>query len=180
MRAGSRAAPPPRGKRHLSRARTRGSASSAGDLAHVAVADIPAIYEATAGYRAHVCNVGRATWLGVRETAQRIVDDHNRAVAWRAASATAPVALAADELAAIGARAVTYERAAQAYATASHGAPSRVRRLEMEDAAHDSAADVPALLAHIAALDALRHGADPDAATLPTRSREVTDRWGYD
>ncbi len=31
-----------------------------------------------------------------------------------------------------------------------------------------------------AALDALRHGADPDAATLPTRSREVCDRWAYD
>lgn len=31
-----------------------------------------------------------------------------------------------------------------------------------------------------AALDALRHGADPDAATLPTRSREVADRWAFD
>lgn len=30
------------------------------------------------------------------------------------------------------------------------------------------------------ALDALRHGADPDAATVPTRSREVADRWAYD
>lgn len=30
------------------------------------------------------------------------------------------------------------------------------------------------------ALDALRHGADPDAATMPTRSREVADRWAYD
>jgi hypothetical protein len=30
------------------------------------------------------------------------------------------------------------------------------------------------------ALDALRHGADPDAATLPTRSRDVADRWAYD
>lgn len=30
------------------------------------------------------------------------------------------------------------------------------------------------------ALDALRHGADPDAATLPTRSREVADRWAHD
>jgi hypothetical protein len=31
-----------------------------------------------------------------------------------------------------------------------------------------------------AALDALRHGADPDAATLPTHSREPPDRWAYD
>lgn len=31
-----------------------------------------------------------------------------------------------------------------------------------------------------AVLDALRHGADPDAATLPTRSREAADRWCYD
>ena len=31
-----------------------------------------------------------------------------------------------------------------------------------------------------AALDALRHGADPDAATMPTRSREVADVWGFD
>jgi hypothetical protein len=30
------------------------------------------------------------------------------------------------------------------------------------------------------ALDALRHGADPDAATLPTRSRDVADRWAFD
>ncbi len=30
------------------------------------------------------------------------------------------------------------------------------------------------------ALAALRHGADPDAATMPTRSREVADRWAYD
>ena len=29
----------------------------------------------------HVCLVGRATWSGVRETAQRIVDDHGRALA---------------------------------------------------------------------------------------------------
>jgi hypothetical protein len=31
-----------------------------------------------------------------------------------------------------------------------------------------------------AAMDALRHGADPDAATLPTRSRDVSDRWAFD
>ena len=31
-----------------------------------------------------------------------------------------------------------------------------------------------------AALDALCHGADPDAATLPTHSREVADRWAFD
>lgn len=31
-----------------------------------------------------------------------------------------------------------------------------------------------------AALDALRHGADPDATTLPTHSREVADRWAFD
>ena len=31
-----------------------------------------------------------------------------------------------------------------------------------------------------AALDALRHGADPDALGWPTRSREVCDPWGFD
>ena len=31
-----------------------------------------------------------------------------------------------------------------------------------------------------AARDALRHGADPDAATMPTRPREVADRWAVD
>lgn len=30
------------------------------------------------------------------------------------------------------------------------------------------------------ARDALRHGADPDALTTPTRSREVADRWAFD
>lgn len=31
-----------------------------------------------------------------------------------------------------------------------------------------------------AALDALRHGADPETAAWPVRSREVADRWAYD
>ena len=31
-----------------------------------------------------------------------------------------------------------------------------------------------------AAIDALRHGADPDALALPTRQREVADRWCFD
>lgn len=31
-----------------------------------------------------------------------------------------------------------------------------------------------------AALDALRHGADPETAAWPANSREVVDRWAYD
>jgi hypothetical protein len=30
------------------------------------------------------------------------------------------------------------------------------------------------------ALDALRHGADPEALTMPARSRDVADRWAFD
>ena len=29
-------------------------------------------------------------------------------------------------------------------------------------------------------LDALRHGADPEALALPARSRDVADRWAFD
>ena len=75
--------------------------------------------------------------------------------------------LPADELAAIGARTVTYERAAQAYAACGYG--DSARRLAASDAAHESAADVPALLRHLRALDAAH------AAAVAAERERVAD-----
>lgn len=114
----------------------------------------------------HVCLVGRATWSGVRETAQRIVDDHGRALA----------VVVTPDLAAIEARAA---QVAHALETAQETrvlvarkecAPqwAKIHDDAWREAARESAADVPALLAHITTLRA-QHAADVAAASRSTR-----------
>lgn len=89
---------------------------------------------------------------------------------------TPPAAL--PDVAAIEARTAAYESAARAYATADHGAAGRAACEAMHDTAHESAADIPALLAALRTL-AAQHAADVAAAVAGERERIVARIWAH-